>query len=148
FTFRAVSIAKRVAALAVVGVVVLAAATDRYWTQMGTILSETDYNQTEETGRLQIWQRGVGYIAQYPLFGVGADNFQAAEGLLSPMATRQQYGVGVKWSAPHNSFLQICAELGIPGLVFFVGMLVSAFRTLKRPPRSLRDRAGRPPVPV
>src|SRR5262245_12878106 len=148
FTLRGISIAKRVAALAVVGVVLLVAATDRYWTQMGTILSDTDYNQTEETGRLQIWQRGVVYVAQHPVLGVGADNFQAAEGLLSPLATRQQYGVGVKWSAPHNTFLQVCAELGIPGLVFFAGMLASAFRSLRRPPRSLGDRAGRPPVPL
>ena len=147
-SYRAISVGKRVAAMAVVGLVLLIVASDRYWTQMGTILSDNDYNLTEETGRLQVWQRGLGYIVRHPLFGVGADDFQAAEGLLSEMATRQQYGVGVKWSAPHNSFLQVCAEMGIPGLVFFVGMLASAFRGLKRAPRSLRDAAGRSPVPV
>lgn len=146
-TYRAVSVGKRVAAIVVVGFVVLVAASDRYWTQMSIVLSDTDYNKTEETGRLQIWERGLGYVLQFPLLGVGADNFQAAEGTISPMALRQQYGVGVKWSAPHNSFLQIAAELGLPGLVLFVGMLVGAFRAFTRSPRLLRDRWGRPPVP-
>ena len=30
--------------------------------------------------------------------------------MLSPMAERQQYGIGVRWTAPHNSFVQVAAE--------------------------------------
>jgi O-antigen ligase len=113
---------------------------------MSTIFSETDYNQTSESGRLQVWTRGVGYVLGHPLLGVGANNFTAAEGLLSPFAGRQQYGVGVRWSAPHNTFLQIAAELGLPGLLFFVAMFVAAFRALKRWPSRLVDARGRPPI--
>jgi O-antigen ligase len=145
-TYRAVSMGKRLAAIAVVVLVVLAVASDRYWTQMSTIFSETDYNQTSESGRLQVWTRGVGYVLGHPLLGVGANNFTAAEGLLSPFAGRQQYGVGVRWSAPHNTFLQIAAELGLPGLLFFVAMFVTAFRALKRWPSRLVDERGRPPI--
>jgi len=145
-SYRAISIGKRIAAVTVVGLVLLVAASDRYWTQMGTILSKTDYNQTEETGRLQVWQRGLGYVARYPLFGVGAGNFSAAEGLLSELAQRQQYGRGVKWNAPHNTFLQVAAEMGLPALVFFVAVIATTFQALKRSPGSLRDRAARPPV--
>jgi O-antigen ligase len=96
---------------------------------------------------MQIWQRGVGYVLQHPIFGVGADNFRAAEGQLSPFAGRQQYGVGVRWNAPHDTFLQVAAELGIPGLVFFVVMMVSAFRDLHPRRSPARDRFERPPVP-
>jgi len=142
---RAISFGRRLAAVAIVGVVLFVVASERYWTQMGTILSKTDYNQTEETGRLQIWQRGVGYVLTHPILGVGVDNFGAAEGMLAPFAGRQQYGVGVKWNAPHNTFLQVAAEMGLPALAFFIAMIVSAFRVLapQRRPRGLPP----PPVP-
>ena len=67
-----------------------------------------------------------------PLLGVGPGNFQTAEGTLSPLAERQQYGVGVRWNAAHNSFVQIGAELGFPGLALFVAVIVSAFVALRR----------------
>ena len=56
--------------------------------------------------------------------------------LIPPMAARQQYGVGVRWSAPHNSFIQVGAELGLPGLVLFTGMIASAFVVLHRTAQS------------
>ena len=146
-SLRAISVLKRIAAVAVVAVVVLIAASDRYWNAMGTIFSDTDYNKTAESGRLQIWKRGVGYVLLEPIFGVGLDNFQAAEGRLSEMAMRQQYGVGVRWNAPHDTFLQIAAELGIPGLVFFVLMMLGAFRDLHPRKYPMLDPTIRPPVP-
>jgi O-antigen ligase len=141
FRYRSIAFSRRMTAMAVVGVVLLGAASDRYWQQMGTILTDTDYNQTAEGGRLQIWTRGVGYMMTHPLFGVGAANFEPAEGMLSPYANRQQWGVGVKWNAPHNSFLQIGAELGIPGLIVFIAMIGSALLALHRLERSSRRRS-------
>jgi O-antigen ligase len=122
----------RLSATALVALVVLTTASATYWRQMGTIVEDTDYNRTAETGRLQIWRRGVGYMLQNPILGVGANNFSAAEGLLSPLAARQQFGMGVPWSAPHNTLVQVGAELGIPGLALFVAFIVSAFRALRQ----------------
>lgn len=140
--YRAIALRRRLLATVLVAVVVLAAASERYWTQMGTIMSDTDYNQTEETGRMQIWRRGIGYMLQFPVFGVGANNFNAAEGTLSPFASRQQLGRGVKWNAAHNSYVQVGAELGIPGLLMFVGMIASAFVALRRSSRRLGNAPG------
>ena len=140
--YTAVSLGARVCALVVVGLVLLGTASQRYWQQMGTILSDTDYNQTEEAGRLQIWRRGVGYMFDHPLFGVGPANFGVAEGTLSPFAERQQFGVGVRWNAPHNSLVQVGAELGVPGLVLFVGMIANAFVVLRRSGRGNGEPGG------
>jgi O-antigen ligase len=134
----------RVAAPAIVAVVVLATASDQYWRQMSTIMSDADYNRTEETGRLQIWGRGIGYMTQYPVFGVGPGNFQAAEGTLSPHAERQQFGVGVRWNAAHNTFIQVGAELGIPGLVLFLAIIAGTFGALRRAAHTRRS-SGRLP---
>jgi O-antigen ligase len=113
---------------------------------MGSILSDTDYNQTDESGRLQIWKRGLGYMLSRPVFGVGANNFPVAEGRMSAFADRQQWGVGVRWNAPHNSFLQVGAENGVPGLVFFLAMLGSALvalrRLARRPPPGVSHHAS------
>jgi O-antigen ligase len=150
--YTAVPVRTRALVVATVAVVLLGAASDRYWEQMGTILSDNDYNHTDEAGRLPIWGRGIGYMLQYPVLGVGPNNFGAAEGLLSPLADRQQFGVGVRWNAPHNSFVQVGAELGLPGLVMFGGMLLSAFGALRRASQSAGTRDAtaqtRPELPL
>jgi len=130
--YTAIAFRWRAAATALVALVVLGTASDQYWTQMGTIVSDTDYNRTDESGRVQIWRRGIGYMFRNPVFGVGPGNFQAAEGMLSPFATRQQYGRGVRWNAAHNSYIQVGAELGIPGLCLFVAIIISVFTGLRR----------------
>ena len=137
--YDAIALRTRVLALVFVSVMLAGTATDKYWEQMETIASDADYNHTSEYGRLQIWRRGIGYMLQYPVLGVGPNNFGVAEGTLSPLAERQQFGIGVPWSAPHNSFVQVGAELGVPGLVMFVGMIASAFVALRRskPGRSI-----------
>jgi O-antigen ligase len=129
--YSAMAVRGRVAAFSVIALLLVATASDQYWRQMSTILSDADYNQTEETGRVQIWRRGIGYMLDYPALGVGPGNFQTAEGRLSPFADRQQMGVGVRWNAAHNSFIQIGAEVGLPGLAFFVLFIAGAFVSLR-----------------
>jgi putative inorganic carbon (HCO3(-)) transporter len=121
----------RLSATLLIALVFFGTASDRYWHEMGTIFSEEDYNRTEESGRLEVWRRGIGYLRGSPILGVGPDNFSTAEGTLSPFADRQAVGVGVRWGAAHNSYLQIAVELGFPGLIMFLGFIVTAFRALR-----------------
>jgi O-antigen ligase len=122
-----------VAILAVAG----ASASDKYWAQIQTIVHPTqDYNTTSDAGRMKIWRRGLGYMAERPVLGVGMSNFQVAEGTISPLARLQERGIGVRWGAAHNVFVQVGAELGIPGLLLFVGLIASAFASLRRVARS------------
>ena len=132
FRYTAIALRWRIAATALVALVVVGTASDQYWTQMGTILSDADYNRTDESGRMHIWRRGIGYMFRNPIFGVGPGNFQAAEGMLSSFAARQQIGVGVRWNAAHNSYIQVGAELGMPGLFIFIAIIASTFAGLRR----------------
>jgi O-antigen ligase len=145
--YSTIALSRRVIAMVVVLAAVIGVASERYWQQMGSILSDTDYNKTEESGRLQIWKRGVGYMLGRPIFGVGANNFPVAEGRMSAFADRQQWGVGVRWNAPHNSFLQVGAENGVPGLVFFIAMIGSTLHALRRLARRPPPGATRPVSP-
>jgi O-antigen ligase len=91
--------------------------------RMQTINSEDDYNYTAYTGRKQIWARGRGYIKSHPLLGVGAGNFEIAEGDYA-----KEVGKPAKWSAAHNAYLQAFAELGIIGGSLFVALLLVTAR--------------------
>lgn len=131
--FTTIPARSRLAGLLVILAVGGATASDRYWTQMQTIVNpEQDYNATSDAGRLKTWGRGLTYMAGHPLLGVGAGNFPVAEGTLSPLARRQEYGIGVRWSTAHNSFIQVGAELGVPGLLFFAGLIGTAYAALRR----------------
>ena len=148
--YRAIHIRWRILTAVLIGLVFAGTASDTYWEKMKTIVQpKDDYNLTEESGRIQVWKRGLGYMAAHPLFGVGAGNFPAAEGTLSPFA-RASVLRGVKWSVSHNSYIQVGAELGVPGLILFIATLWSAFRALQgvqgRPTALGRGERSPPPA--
>jgi putative inorganic carbon (HCO3(-)) transporter len=131
WSFRAVPRAQRIGAVAVVALLLAVGGGSAFWEKMGTLLNPgDDYNWAgnNETGRLEVWKRGIGYMIQRPVLGVGANAFPMAEGMISPLASRQEMGQGLKWSAAHNSFVQVGAELGVPGLLAFLALLAAAFR--------------------
>ena len=82
-----------------------------------------DYNVTDFWGRKQIWARGRIYIARNPIVGVGVRGFETYDGMYM-----KEIGKSGKWSAPHNAYIQSTAELGIPGGVLFLLILVGAGR--------------------
>lgn len=121
----------RWSAVVAIGVIVTATAGDKYWSRIRTIFRPSeDYNLTEEQGRVQIWRRGIGYMIAHPVLGVGAGNFPRAEGTISPLAERQRRGRTLKWGPSHNSYVQVAAELGLPGIIIFCVFLARVFRAL------------------
>jgi len=133
FGFRAIPKRIRIGATVASAAFLVVAGTAQYWARMDTFFNITsDYNLTDETGRVQIWIRGMGYLARNPLTGVGVNAFPIAEGSLSDLAGRQAEGIGLKWSAAHSSFVQIAAELGLPGIIAFVLLLWRLYSTTRR----------------
>jgi O-antigen ligase len=110
--------------VAICGIGVALTANDTLIERMSTIAQpREDYNVTDREGRLQVWTRGLGYMATHPLLGIGLANFETAEGVLSGKLNQ---GSGVRYTAAHNAFVQIGAELGVFGLLAFVVALWSA----------------------
>lgn len=148
--YQAIHVRWRVVITAMMTLVFAATATDTYWEKMSTIVQpKDDYNVTGEEGRVQVWRRGLGYMMQHPVLGVGAGNFPTAEGTISPLIRSTPFGRGIRWGAAHNSFVQVGAELGVPGLLLFVVMLSSAFRSLRDVGRGDLQRPqeqGQPPT--
>lgn len=103
------------------------AAPSGYWNSMKTVLQDpkADYNWDAVNGRRNVAKRGMGYMYQYPAFGVGIDNFRVAEGTISEKARNLIPGHGIRWVSPHNSFVQAGAEAGVPGLLLWVALVLS-----------------------
>ena len=142
FALKSVPVAKRVGFVLVTTLALVVATPQGYWEQMRSMLQpKEDYNWTSETGRKAVWERGLGYMWQHPVFGIGIHNFGRAEGTISDRAeNRRPGGPGIRWTSPHNSFLQAGAELGIPGLILWsslvFGGIVSMRRMRRRLPRA------------
>jgi O-antigen ligase len=113
------------AVLPIIAVTILlsAFAPASYWERMSTITRPgEDYNTQISSGRIEVWKRGVKLMVTNPVLGVGGGNFDAAEAMINGMK---------KWTSPHNSFVQIGAELGVIVLVLFIKLILGSLRTVK-----------------
>lgn len=121
-----VSASKRLLVAATVSIALVVGAPPGYWEQMRTILNpKEDYNYTDVDGRKAVMQRGIGYMMQYPLFGVGVNNFSRAECTISPKLASLRTNGPLKCSAPHNSHLEAASELGIPGFFVWASLIIA-----------------------
>ena len=135
--YRAVPTRLRLGAVIAGVTIVVTQGSDKFWANMKTLLNpKEDYNYVgkDNDGRMEIWKRGIGYMMTHPLLGVGARAFPQAEGMLSEFgrANTQLGAKGWKWSAAHNSFVEVGAETGILGLGLFCGSLFVAIRSMSR----------------
>ena len=140
---NAVPLPRRIALLGAVLFALVVGAPTGYWKQMATILSpKEDYNYSSVDGRHALITRGLGYMARYPLFGIGVWNFAKAECTISPKIESRPANEPVRCVAPHNSFVQAGAELGVPGLIVWGSLVFSVIagpiRWRKRLPKSWR----------
>jgi O-antigen ligase len=138
-----VSVARRSSILIAAAVALMLGAPAGYWKQMSTVLEpKGDYNYSTLDGRKALAERGLGYMAMYPLFGLGMDNFSRAECTISPKLVQLNRTGPIRCTAPHNSYIQAGAELGVPGLLVWASIVFGVIYRLlgvrRRLPRSWR----------
>lgn len=88
---------------------------------------ESDYNVTSESGRLEVWKKGIELFMENPLTGVGVRCFPMAIGYL-----RQEASIKAIWQAAHNSYLQVAVETGLFGAIVFISLIAGAYRNFAR----------------
>jgi len=121
--FRGIRVGTKILVVGVFCIGLAFTADATYWERMESITQMDDgYGEGTVGGRVQIWERGVGYMFQNPLTGVGLFNFSVAEGRSPEIAEQVRRGIGAKYSAAHSMWVQLGAELGIPGLLAFLGL--------------------------
>lgn len=74
-------------------------------------------------GRREIWSRARYVVEDFPFTGVGLNNFRRVVPLLYPLFL---ISPAVDIAHAHNHLLNTGAELGIPGLVAYLGLWIGA----------------------
>jgi O-antigen ligase len=139
-TARNINVWKRVLLVPTAAIAIMVGAPEGYWTQMRTIIEpEDDYNLTSVDGRKGLATRGLEYISERPVFGLGMSNFGRAEGTISRKAREAPVGTGIKWTAPHNTYLQVGAELGVPALIAWLTLSLGGIFAVSRMSRRVPD---------
>lgn len=117
---------KIAAIIALLAGVLYFAGGEQYTNRISTIFNtSSEYNYTSLSGRLTIWRQGFALMMDHPFLGVGVDSFETALG----RTFRMDDGA---WQTAHNSFLQVGAELGFPGLIAYCFIILSTILHLKK----------------
>jgi O-antigen ligase len=118
----------------------------RYSAPLSTRIQRTfdpaDANERSGSGRTYLWSAAWRSIDERPWLGLGYGGFRPASNEL----LRATPGVDLEVYAPkpgghpvHNAYLGSLAELGILGLILYLGLLVSTAETLRRAARRGRE---------
>jgi len=91
-------------------------------------------------GRFEIWRRAVSLIGDFPYTGVGLNAFPYVSEAMYPYISRSPAGIVPH---AHNNLLQVGVDLGVPGLVAYVGILTSFGLCAWRINRLSRSRTSR-----
>lgn len=88
-------------------------------------------------GRMEIWQRAVYMIQDFPYTGIGIGTFDKVANVLYPFFL---VGPDARVTHAHNELLQVGVDLGIPGLVAYAALLSAFAVTAWRAYHALDDR--------
>ncbi|MFL5863020.1 MAG: O-antigen ligase family protein [Solirubrobacteraceae bacterium] len=103
---------------------VTALGTVTYYFAIAPLAARERVTMSNSSGRTDIWRVGWRMVQAHPLTGVGSGNFQEA-------SVHYVQGIGALTSAhlivdvphvAHNIYLELLADLGVPGLLAFLGV--------------------------
>jgi O-antigen ligase len=95
---------------------------ERY-TTLSQVQSEDTWN-----GRWSSWQGTLDVFASNPILGVGVGNYAEATLEYSEEVFQSAVESGEPASVAHNIYLGFASELGLVGLILFLGVLFFLFR--------------------
>lgn len=111
---------RRILALVLLGGTAVAILWLLYSASDALLLTETANGLTDPSTmqfRLQVWQVALRMLSDFPFTGVGIGAFNDVAMRLYPIAESNNPGT-------HNIFLQVGVDLGLPGLIVYVALLL------------------------
>jgi O-antigen ligase len=89
------------------------------------LLNPTNSDIHSSDTRQFLWAAGVKMIEAYPITGIGLGKLQA---LRRPLREPRPAGNFIA----HNTYVEVTAEMGFPGILLFLAVIVSTFLSLGR----------------
>jgi putative inorganic carbon (hco3(-)) transporter len=89
------------------------------------------------------WMAGLRMVASHPIVGVGLGQFESVVVSYESGNDSEQY-LTYYWSVAHNTYIEVAAELGIPGLLAYLAMVFTSFRAWVR----FGKKENEPPTPL
>jgi probable O-glycosylation ligase (exosortase A-associated) len=124
---------RAIAAVVVVGALLLPVLPDDFWNRMSTITAESDNRDASAEGRLHMWAVAWRMAADHPFTGVGFNAYNRAYDAYD--SSRGAFG---EERAVHSSWFGALAEMGYPGLVCLVAAVVLGLWNAQRVMRVAR----------
>lgn len=78
-------------------------------------------------GRLELWSRGLYAISDFPFTGIGIGTFDRVIPVLYPLFS---IGPDIALGHSHNLLIQITVDLGLPGLIAYLALMLNVFALL------------------
>jgi len=124
--------------LAVVVMFVFIVAPPQFFDRMGTMTQTGEEMEGSANGRILAWGAGVRMAMDHPLLGVGPGHYPVKYGAeYKP----EGYGLNeIPWQTAHSSYFLLLGELGLPGLIFLLGIIGSNLAAGERLLRELKPR--------
>ena len=102
-------------------IAVLLFAPPMYFERMDTI---RDYeNESSAMGRIMIWKAAINMALDHPILGVGAGQFPMHFGHGGYKS--EDNAMPGKWTTAHSIYFLVLGELGFPGIIFLISVIVS-----------------------
>jgi O-antigen ligase len=86
--------------------------------RLRALVTGEDYNFDAPGGRWEVWSNGMTMLLRRPVVGVGMYAYGIAN-----------HDMGGGYTDAHNAYVQIAAELGLPGIAALIVMIVTAFKS-------------------
>jgi len=110
--------------IALAAMIMVFYASDSYFERMSSI--RTYQTEGSAQGRIMAWKAGTRMALDNPILGVGAGSFAIAFGTTH----RPPEIVGpMPWLTAHSSYFLVLGELGFPGIVAFMALVIGGFRS-------------------
>jgi putative inorganic carbon (HCO3(-)) transporter len=97
------------------------------WRYLGTERISSSFlavgSERNVSARFEIWQRALYMIQDFPYTGVGLNTFPLVANTLYPLFSLAPEQV-LQLAHAHNAFLQVAVDLGLPGLVAYLALLL------------------------
>ena len=99
-----------------------ALADEVFWKRASTITATEEERDASAQSRIEIWKGGVAMFQDHP-WGIGSGNFRGTIGHYVPQ---------LRGADAHSTYVLCFSELGLPGILLYMILIVNAWRMLIR----------------